>query len=53
MERFYETRDRNLAATLTALRQLSEVDIGVAPPDINASLNAVRDYKLTREKGTR
>ncbi len=53
VERFYDTRDRNLAATLATLRQLSDVDIGIAVPDINASLNAVRDYKLTREKGVR
>ncbi len=32
---------------------LAEVDVGVAVPDINASLNAVRDYKLTRDKGQR
>jgi uroporphyrin-3 C-methyltransferase len=53
VERFYDTRDRNLTATLTTLRQLSEVDIGIAVPDINASLNAVRAYKLTREKALR
>ena len=53
VERFYDTRERNLATTLTALRQLSEVDIGIAVPDISASLTAVRDYKLTREKGLR
>ncbi len=53
VERFYETRDRNLATTLAGLRQLSEVDIGVDVPDISASLAAVRDYKLTREKGLR
>jgi len=53
VERFYDTRDRNLAAALASLRQISEVDIGIDVPDINASLNAVRDYKLTREKGLR
>ena len=53
LERFYDTRDRNLAGTLTALRQLSDVKIGIDAPDINASLSAVRDYKLTREKAAR
>ncbi len=53
LERFYETRDRNLAAALVTLRQLADVDIGIAVPDINASLNAVRDYKLTRERAAR
>ena len=53
LERFYDTRDRNLAPALTALRQLAEVRIGIDAPDINASLSAVRDYKLTREKVAR
>ena len=53
LERFYDTRDRNLAAALANLRQLSEVDVGIDVPDINASLNAVRDYKLTRERSAR
>jgi len=52
LERFYDTRDPNLASTLSAIGQLSEVQIGVDVPDINASLNAVRDYKLTRETMT-
>ena len=52
LERFYDTRDPNLASTLSAMRQLSEVQIGVDVPDISASLNAVRDYKLTRETMT-
>ena len=53
LERFYDTRERNLASALTALRQLAEVRIGVDVPEISASLNAVRDYKLTREKAGR
>jgi uroporphyrin-3 C-methyltransferase len=53
LDRFYDTRDRNLAAISSALKQLSDVKIAVDVPDINASLNAVRDYKLTREKAGR
>lgn len=53
LERFYDTRDRNLTVALNAVRQLSEAQIGVDVPDINASLGAVRDYKLTRDKGVR
>jgi uroporphyrin-3 C-methyltransferase len=52
LERFYDTRDPHLASTLSALGQLSEVQIGVDVPDISASLDAVRDYKLTRETMT-
>jgi len=53
IERYYDQRDRNVAAALATLKQLAEVDVAVAVPDINASLNAVRDYKLTRDKGQR
>ncbi|MCC6532204.1 MAG: uroporphyrinogen-III C-methyltransferase [Burkholderiales bacterium] len=53
LERFYDTRDPNLAAALAMLRQLAETDVAIALPDINASLSAVRDYKLTREKSQR
>lgn len=53
IERYYDPRDRNVAAALASLKQLAEVDVGIAAPDINASLNAVRDYKLTRDKGQR
>lgn len=53
LERYYDLRDRSVAAALVTLKQLAEVDVAVAVPDINASLNAVRDYKLTREKGQR
>lgn len=53
LERFYDTRERNLAGALTALRQLADVRIGVDVPEISASLNAVRDYKLTRDKAGR
>jgi uroporphyrin-3 C-methyltransferase len=53
VERFYDARDSGVETTLKALGQLSEIDIGVTVPDISASLSAVRDYKLTREKGTR
>jgi len=52
VERFYDTRDRKLASTLRVIGQLAEVQIGVDVPDISASLNAVRDYKLTRETMT-
>jgi hypothetical protein len=37
---------------LSTIGQLTEVEIGVDLPDISASLNAVRDYKLTRETMT-
>lgn len=53
IERYFDRRDRDVAAALASLKTLAEVDVGIAVPDINASLNAVRDYKLTRDKGLR
>jgi uroporphyrin-3 C-methyltransferase len=53
LERFYATEDRNVMAALAGARQLAEAQIGVDVPDISASLTAVRDYKLTREKSIR
>jgi uroporphyrin-III C-methyltransferase len=53
LERYYDTRDRNTAAVVSTLKQLAQVDVAIELPDIAASLNAVRDYKLTRERGAR
>ena len=53
VERFYDTRDPSLAGPLGTIRQLAQVDVTVDAPDINASLSAVRDYKLTREREPR
>jgi uroporphyrin-3 C-methyltransferase len=53
LERYYDARDRNTAAVVSTLKQLAQVDVGIELPDIAASLNAVRDYKLTRERGAR
>jgi uroporphyrin-3 C-methyltransferase len=53
VERFYDTRNASLAAPIATLKQLAQVDVGIDVPDIDASLNAVRDYKLTREQGAR
>lgn len=53
LERFYATEDRGPLVALGTVRQLAEAQIGVDVPDINASLSAVRNYKLTRDKSIR
>jgi len=53
LARYFDPRDRNVAVAVNSLDHLAAIDVGVAVPDINASLSAVRDYKLTREKGQR
>jgi uroporphyrin-3 C-methyltransferase len=53
VQRFYDTRNPGLAGAVATLKQLAQVDVAIDVPDIDASLNAVRDYKLTRDKGAR
>jgi uroporphyrin-3 C-methyltransferase len=53
VQRFYDTRNPGLAGAMATLKQLAQVDVAIDVPDIDASLNAVRDYKLTRDKGAR
>ena len=50
VERFYDTREPGVSRMINTLQQLARVDIGVEVPDIDASLNAGRDYTLTRER---
>ena len=38
---------------LEALHQLHDSDIGIELPRISASLDAVRNYRLARDRGTR
>ena len=49
--RYYDTRDKPIAHALTTLRQLAESPVSIQMPDISAGLDAVRNYKLVREKG--
>jgi uroporphyrin-3 C-methyltransferase len=53
VQRFYDVRNPGLAGAMTTLKQLAQVDVAIEVPDIDASLNAVRDYKLTRDRGAR
>jgi uroporphyrin-III C-methyltransferase len=53
LQRYFDTKDKKVGAAVTALRQLSESDVSIDLPDISASLEAVRNQKLVREKGLR
>jgi uroporphyrin-3 C-methyltransferase len=50
---YFDLNDKRVDAGLTALRQLSESEIRIDLPDISGSLQAVRNYKLIRERGLR
>jgi uroporphyrin-3 C-methyltransferase len=50
LARYYDTRDKTVANAVAAVRQLHDSQIGIELPDVAASLDAVRNYRLTRER---
>jgi uroporphyrin-3 C-methyltransferase len=48
--RYFEAREKPVAATVATLRALGEVPVGIEAIDISASLDAIRALKSTREK---
>jgi uroporphyrin-3 C-methyltransferase len=50
LTRYYDTRDPAVANAATAVRQLQEGPISIDVPDVASSLEAVRNYRLTRER---
>ena len=51
LARYYDTRDKTVANAVAAVRQLHDSQIGIELPDVATSLDAVRNYRLTRERG--
>ena len=50
LARYYDTRDKTVGNALVVVRQLHDSQIGIDLPDVAASLDAVRNYRLTRER---
>jgi uroporphyrin-3 C-methyltransferase len=50
LTRYYDIRDKTVANAVAVVRQLHDSQIGIELPDIVASLDAVRNYRLTRER---
>jgi uroporphyrin-3 C-methyltransferase len=50
LARYYDARDKSVAAAAAAVRQLHDSQISIELPDIAASLDTVRNYRLTRER---
>lgn len=48
--RYYDQRDKGVVSALAAVRQLNESQISIELPDLSASLDAVRNYRLVRER---
>lgn len=52
LSRYFDVDDKATQAALTTLRQLANSPISIELPDISSSLDALRNYKLTHERGT-
>ena len=50
LARYYDMRDKAVANTVAVVRQLHDSQISIEVPDVAASLDAVRNYRLTRER---
>jgi uroporphyrin-3 C-methyltransferase len=53
LQGYFDPGDRQVGAALSALSRLAETDVSIDVPDISASLSAVRQHKLARERGLR
>jgi uroporphyrin-3 C-methyltransferase len=53
ISRYYDNKSEPAASMLGTLRELRDSDVGVELPRISASLDAVRNYRLARDRGTR
>jgi uroporphyrin-3 C-methyltransferase len=53
LDRYYDGGNKTVAAAQSTLRQLLQSDIGGQLPDISASLDAARNFKLVRERTLR
>lgn len=53
INRYYDVKSKPVANALQALRQLHESEIGIQLPGISASLDAVRNYRVSRDRGNK
>ena len=53
ISRYYDNKSEPVVSMLGSLRELRDSDVGVELPRISASLDAVRNYRLARDRGTR
>ncbi len=53
VQRYFDTHDKDVKAALALLQQLAGSPVRVDVPDISASLDAVRNFKLAPERSPR
>lgn len=51
INRYYDSKSDTVLNMLEALHQLQDSEVGIELPRISASLNAVRNYRLARDRG--
>lgn len=51
--RYYDTRHNGVAHALGVLRSLREAEVGIEPPEIGATLEAMRNVRIARDRGGR
>ncbi len=53
ISRYYDNESKPVANILEALHQLRNSEVGIELPRISASLDAVRNYRIARDRGNR
>jgi len=53
INRYYDVKSKPVDYALQALRQLHDSEIGIQLPGISASLDAVRNYRVSRDRGNK
>ncbi len=51
LNRYYHTRNSNVAHALAMLRDLHDAEVGIEAPEISATLEAMRNLRAARERG--
>jgi uroporphyrin-3 C-methyltransferase len=53
LQRYYDTRSKEVAAALSTVKQLAQSGVGIELPDISASLDAARNLRMVRGRTVR
>jgi uroporphyrin-3 C-methyltransferase len=53
LNRYYDTRNNNVAHAAAVLRNLHEAEVSITVPDISGTLDAARTLRLARERSAR
>jgi len=53
LQRYFDSEATAVASSAAAIDELSKSDIVIDLPDVGASLDAVRNYRLVRERTVR